>query len=114
MSVEGEWLKASSTKEGNSFNEIDLILVHNNHILIIEVKSADLAKSKSGQDVVHKLDALHSKLGGLHAQGRLISLRTLDESTQDRLRTIKSLNHISGEKIRDLQEYFVHWREKVE
>ncbi|WP_370554980.1 Card1-like endonuclease domain-containing protein [Edwardsiella tarda] len=100
MSVEGVWgdegtrqrALRSSTWERGKNNEFDVLIRHNNQLLTIECKAKNWHTSdqteqnevSSHQDVMHKLDNLGRKLGGLYGRNMLISARKLTPAMHER------------------------------
>lgn len=89
MSVEGVWqgvaIKHNSERGKN--NEFDVLICHNNQLLVIECKAKSWYERQKGestnQDVVLKLESLGRKLGGLYGERLLVSARSLpDEMVQ--------------------------------
>ncbi|MCX2534774.1 DUF1887 family CARF protein [Plesiomonas shigelloides] len=100
MSVEGVWgddetrqraLRSSAWLRGKN-NEFDVLIRHNNQLLTIECKAKNWHASEhmeqhetsSHQDVMHKLDNLGRKLGGLYGRNLLISARELTPAMHER------------------------------
>lgn len=100
MSVEGVWgddetrqraLRSSAWQRGKN-NEFDVLIRHNNQLLTIECKAKNWHASEhieqhetsSHQDVMHKLDNLGRKLGGLYGRNLLISARELTPAMHER------------------------------
>jgi hypothetical protein len=91
MSVEGVWNDDRLSQEQGKNNEFDMLIRHNNQLLTVECKARNWdSKAKqltSEQDILHKLDNLGSKLGGLYAQNLLVSAYTLTGSMLNRAQT---------------------------
>lgn len=100
MSVEGVWgddetrqraLRSSSWERGKN-NEFDVLIRHNNQLLTIECKAKNWHASESierndassHQDMMHKLDNLGRKLGGLYGRNLLISACELTPAMHER------------------------------
>lgn len=100
MSVDGVWgddetrqraLRSSAWQRGKN-NEFDVLIRHNNQLLTIECKAKNWHASEhieqhetsSHQDVMHKLDNLGRKLGGLYGRNLLISARELTPAMHER------------------------------
>ncbi len=118
MNVEGHQLNQQKSKsEANVKNELDVVLVNNNQIMLIEAKTlnwnSNFNKGK-GQDTALKLDSLTHHLGGVFAKGLLASLFPFNDSTQDRLRNIRSLTplHVNGYTM--LVHHLSNWKKQTE
>ncbi len=115
MSVEGIW-SGSSVKlnsERGKNNEFDILICHNNQLLIIECKAKswyERQKDEStNQDVVLKLESLGRKLGGIYGERLLISARQLPDEMVQRAKDnrIKLCDQADAHKIKaTLQSYF--------
>lgn len=116
MSVEGLWgdkydrenaqIRGDVPKGNN--NEFDVLIRHKNQLLTIECKarywdgkSHDSSES-THQDVMHKLDNLGNKLGGLFARNLLVSAFSISEAMKKRAsdNRIKVCDDISVGKIK--------------
>jgi len=112
MSVEGHWLGKNNIDSSVS-NELDLVLIHNNQMLIIECKTINWQKNKKGQDTVLKLESLIRNLGGSHAQGILLSLFEFESHSHDRIKNIKGLSLLDKDAIYGLENQLKQWQKKV-
>ena len=63
-------------------NEMDVVVVHNNRLLMIECKTGNLARDRKDEDIIYKLDSLTDQAGGLFGAGALVSFRPLDYSNK--------------------------------
>lgn len=61
-------------------NELDLVVLHNNRLLIAECKTIHWAGANGKQDIFNKLDALGTHARGLFGESLLVSSRALDEA----------------------------------
>ena len=115
MSVDGIWhgdlIKPNSERGKN--NEFDVLICHNNQLLIIECKAKSWKAHQTGestnQDVVLKLESLGRKLGGLYGERLLVSARQLPDEMVQRARDnrISHCDRADGQAIRaTLQRYF--------
>jgi hypothetical protein len=109
MSVEGLWL-GQDNDETTVKNELDLILIQNNHIMIVECKTCNWQQGGKGQNATLKLESLMRNLGGSHAKGMLLSVFDLDDFTHDRVQNIKGLTPFSGNNIFDLYNHISQWK----
>lgn len=72
-------LKAKS----NIRNELDLVAVHNNRMIIVEVKTSRFGKNQQrDNEIVYKIDSLARKFGGLFCKRLLLSAIPLDHRTK--------------------------------
>ncbi|MFY8299516.1 Card1-like endonuclease domain-containing protein [Pseudoalteromonas sp. SS15] len=105
MSVEGVWDDKHAFYTKGKNNEFDILINHNNQLLTVECKARNWQsktnQSISEQDLMHKLDNLGSKLGGLYAQNLLISAYTLTDAMVNRAKTnrIKVCDNATQEKL---------------
>ena len=91
-------------------NEIDIVLVHNNRMLIIECKTSDLDNHNTdSQGIIYKLDSIAKDLGGLYGTLWLLSARPIDrQDILDRAHTQK-IEVIHGDQISGLKEKIMKW-----
>jgi hypothetical protein len=61
---------------------MDVVVVHNNRLLMIECKTGNLARDRKDEDIIYKLDSLTDQAGGLLGAGALVSFRPLDYSNK--------------------------------
>ncbi|WP_157826794.1 Card1-like endonuclease domain-containing protein [Colwellia sp. 12G3] len=111
-SVDGHWLDKNNTESSVS-NELDLVLVHNNQMMIVECKTSNWREAGKGQDVTLKLESLMRNLGGSHAKGILLSVFELPEHTHDRVKNLNNLTPLSGGAIHGLVNQLKDWKSKV-
>jgi len=112
MSVEGHWLD-NKNNESRAKNELDLILIENNHILIIECKTCNWNQEGKGQDTTLKLDSLMHNLGGSHAKSMLLSVFNLDPNTDERVKNLKGIELVASKSMLKLTEHFKKWQADV-
>jgi hypothetical protein len=67
-------------------NEFDLLIVHQNRMLVIECKTANMgfAQLEKNQTIVSKLESLGNNAGGTFGQQLLVSARELKEDLRSR------------------------------
>lgn len=98
-SVEITWDNSKNTR-----NELDVLLTHNNRMLVIECKTLRLGRdSQKDTDILYKIDSLGDDLKGLFGETWLVSAREpttdmLDRAKDRRIRILspshlKSLRH---------------------
>jgi len=116
MSVEGVWGDkydlADAQKDNRSLkgknNEFDILIRTNNQLLTIECKARNWSANSQGvnestqQDVMHKLDNLGRKLGGLFGLNVLVSVYSLTPAMIERAKSnrINVLDNINLDKMR--------------
>ena len=82
-SVEITWDSSKNTK-----NELDLLVVHNNRMLVIECKTLNFGRSsEKNSDVLYKIDSLGSNLKGLFGQTWLVTAREPTEDMKNRAKS---------------------------
>lgn len=106
-SVEITWDSSKNTK-----NELDLLVVHNNRMLVIECKTLNFGKSsEKNSDVLYKIDSLGSNLTGLFGEKWLVTAREPTEDMKNRAKSQK-VNIISPSELKRLREKITNWMEK--
>ena len=82
MSAEGTW---EGTRKGR--NELDVVLVHNNRLLLIECKTLRIGRDrKSDDEMLYKLDSVGDDVKGLFSEVVLLTARQPTEPVKDRAR----------------------------
>ncbi|MDN3651346.1 DUF1887 family CARF protein [Thalassotalea ponticola] len=110
MNVEGYALaKHDAVKNATIANELDVVLVNNNQMLLVEVKTKNW-RDGSGQNTVRKLDSLTAELGGMLAKGVLVSALPFNDSTEDRLLNKRNLEPLQVRSYQALVDYFCNWK----
>ncbi|AMO56224.1 hypothetical protein GZ77_05270 [Endozoicomonas montiporae] len=103
-------------------NELDLVLVHNNRMLLVECKTSQIQKDRQKEsDIIHKLDSIGTHAGGLFCERLLVSASPLDHENRQG-RTIKVSSRAKGYSIDVLQyleikqfrQLIDHWLAKGE
>ena len=64
----------------DTVNEMDLLLCHNNRLLMVECKTAVFNKDHKDADVLNKLSNIGREAGGIFCDKLLVSVHTLDQS----------------------------------
>lgn len=91
-------------------NEMDAIIVHNNRLLAIECKTANLERdTRSTNNMLYKLEALN-KIGGLYHGEWLVSARPVSNETQDRANS-SNIKIITPEQLSHLKSTLKDWRD---
>lgn len=94
-------------------NEIDLILVNNNHILFGEAKTSQW-NDGSGQNIVWKSQGISDYFGGPFAEGVLISALPFNDSTRTRAKLLTNTSPFHVQSYKALVNRFIEWKEKTE
>ena len=106
-SVEITWDSSKNTK-----NELDLLVVHNNRMLVIECKTLNFGKSsEKNSAALYKIDSLGSNLTGLFGEKWLVTAREPTEDMKNRAKSQK-VNIISPSELKRLREKITNWMEK--
>ncbi|HIF9188831.1 TPA: Card1-like endonuclease domain-containing protein [Photobacterium damselae] len=113
MSIEGSWDNSALSSTTQAENELDVVLVHNNQMMLIECKTLDWQQHNLGQSVTLKLDSLHRKLGGSLSQGMLISVCELGAKNQQRIDNSRNLTSVMGSQLHQLEQQITAWRERI-
>ncbi|WP_374488965.1 CRISPR-associated protein Csx16 [Zoogloea sp.] len=82
----GVFIRAESEKHDNGHddNELDLVILHNNRLLIAECKTINWRGDNAKQEIFNKLDALSNHARGLFGKSLLLSARGLDDDAKRR------------------------------
>jgi putative CRISPR-associated protein (TIGR02620 family) len=88
----GVFIQASEEgkESSNDDNEMDLVILHQNRLLIAECKTINWQGANGKQDILNKLDALGSHARGLFGHSLLVSARPLDEDASRRAELMAS------------------------
>lgn len=90
-------------------NEIDIVIVHNNRLLLIECKTSAHGKDDMKDDqIVYKLDSIAEDLKGLYGKAWLVSINDLTDAAEARAKA-QDIYVISGNEIKDLKGYITKW-----
>lgn len=103
-SVEITWDNSKKTR-----NELDVLLTHNNRMLVIECKTLRLGRDdQKDTDILYKIDSLGADLQGLFGKTWLISAR---EPTPDMLDRAKDRNIriLSPAYLKGLRQEILQW-----
>jgi len=103
--------------KSNIRNELDLVAVHNNRMIIIEVKTSKFGnRQDKDNEIVYKIDALAKKVGGVFCKRILLSAMPVDHTTKggrDVNVTHRAASHrvdvLDGGHITDLKDSLQKW-----
>ncbi|UYM15653.1 Card1-like endonuclease domain-containing protein [Endozoicomonas euniceicola] len=98
-------------------NDLDLVIVHNNRMLLVECKTSQMQKNKQKDaDIIHKLDSIGSHAGGLFCERMLVSASPLDyENKKGRKIKVTSraksydINVLQYDEIKQFRDVINHW-----
>lgn len=91
-------------------NELDIIIVHNNRLLVIECKTRRYDKDRrKDNDSIYKLDSIAEDLRGLYGSKWLLSVDNIDERTQKRAQS-QGINVIAGNELLNLKDKLLTWK----
>lgn len=94
--------KTVSNKDTKPDNELDALFVRNNILFHIECKTSKMNNDKKVRDVIYKLDALRKKIGGVFAEGILISFKELSANERKFAEQSKIIVIDDRDKIKNL------------
>lgn len=93
-------------------NELDVILVHNNRMLVIECKTLRFGNNQQkDSDMVYKLSDLGDELKGLFGKTWLVSARAPTQLLVDRAKS-RHLNIISPAALKGLRQEILTWMDR--
>ena len=102
--VEITWSNSKNTR-----NELDVLLTHNNRMLVIECKTLRLGRdSQKDTDILYKIDSLGDDLKGLFGETWLISAREPTIEMLDRAKD-RRIRIISPSHLKDLRQEILKW-----
>jgi hypothetical protein len=121
INVKGYWDKDVSNNANNKpTNEFDLLLCHQNQLMVIECKTmANINEGGKGQDIVNKIEALGSNLGGLFGKSMLLSTSKVSEDDDysqhiaSRLRSYK-IDVMHSRDLHNLTDKIKQWMRSCE
>lgn len=97
--------------EEYSKNELDLLVIANNHVLLVECKAARMDGERDKSEDVYKLDSLGRDLGGEFITSWLCSAGGLPEHLERRARQ-QRIDSVHGSDVLKLREKLLHWVSK--
>lgn len=101
----------------NVRNELDLVIVHNNKMLLVEAKTMAFGSNHAkDSNVINQLDSLGKNAGGIFCSRLLLSAKPLDHVTQnnrsvhveDRAKS-QDIDTLTQERILELEQYIKKW-----
>lgn len=109
LGVEITWEEGVSKQE-KARNEFDLLAIHNNRMLVVECKTANLTRQGArDQDVVNRIESLGRNAGGLFGTSLLLSARALRKDTCNRCAT-QSVNYLAEAELLTLEQKLMQWK----
>jgi hypothetical protein len=92
-------------------NELDVVLLHNNHMMIIEAKTANWKNAiNAGQEAMSKLDSLSQYYGGSDTKALIATFYSLPEEVQQRVESMRHISPLNVETYEQLVETFKSWK----
>lgn len=109
--VEGTW-QANVAKKDAPRNEFDLLVVHNNRMLVVECKTLRMNNPESGseQAIINKLESLGRNAGGTFGTSLLVSARRASDTIRNRCKNF-SIPLREGKELKHLRQDLMHWKE---
>ena len=108
---------AAQRKDGVR-NELDLVMVHNNRLLLVECKTGQIQKEQRDSEVIYKLDSLASHAGGLYCERLLVSAAPLDHQRKNGQKVKVSsrarsydIDVLQYQGVKKLREVLLNWME---
>ncbi|MBS9781373.1 MAG: DUF1887 family protein [Gammaproteobacteria bacterium] len=93
-------------------NELDIVLVHNNRLMIMECKTRNYGKNEAkDNDSIYKLDSVAEDLRGLYGEKWLLSVDNVDDRADKRAKS-QGIRFIAGNNLKNLQDELIKWRDK--
>ncbi|AXY00919.1 DUF1887 family protein [Vibrio alfacsensis] len=97
--------------ESSVKNELDVVLLHNNHMMIIEAKTANWENQiKAGQEAMSKLDSLSQYYGGSDTKALIATIYPLPDAVQQRVESMRHISALRVETYEQLVERFKDWK----
>ena len=108
---------AAQRKDGVR-NELDLVMVHNNRLLLVECKTGQIQKEQRDSEVIYKLDSLASHAGGLYCERLLVSATPVDHQRKNGQKVTVSararsydIDVLQYQGVKKLREVLLNWME---
>jgi hypothetical protein len=103
-SVEITWDNSKNTR-----NELDVLLTHNNRMLVIECKTLRLGRDfQKDTDILYKIDSLGDDLKGLFGETWLVSAREPTAGMLDRAKD-RRIRILGPSHLKSLRQEIRHW-----
>lgn len=103
-SVEITWDHSKNTR-----NELDVLLTHNNRMLVIECKTLRLGRDfQKDTDILYKIDSLGDDLKGLFGKTWLVSAREPTIEMLDRAKD-RGIRILSPSHLKSLRQEILQW-----
>ncbi|KUJ83440.1 MULTISPECIES: Card1-like endonuclease domain-containing protein [Microbulbifer] len=96
-------------------NEMDVLVCHNNRLLLIECKTGNLRKYGSDSEVIYKLNSIAARTGGLFGEAWLLAAQHLDRERNGRSvsasgRALASnITPFDGERLKEFSAQLRVW-----
>ncbi|WP_072054936.1 Card1-like endonuclease domain-containing protein [Aliivibrio fischeri] len=92
-------------------NELDVVVLHNNHMMIVEAKTANWENAvNSGQEAMSKLDSLSQTYGGSDTKALIATFYPLPEEVSQRVDSMRNLSSLRVESYDQLVAMFNNWK----
>ncbi|CAH1524410.1 conserved hypothetical protein [Vibrio jasicida] len=92
-------------------NELDIVLLHNNHMMIVEAKTANWENAvNTGQEAMSKLDSLSQNYGGSDTKALIATFYPLPEEVEQRVESMRHFSSLNVETYEQLVETFKSWK----
>lgn len=92
-------------------NELDLVVLHDNRLMIAECKTIEWSGAAAKQEIFNKLDALGTHARGLFGKSMLISAKPLDMRARRRAKAY-GIQVVEGESLGRLKDEIQRWMGK--
>lgn len=105
-------LKISWDNSKKTHNELDLVIIHNNRMLIIECKTLRYGRDKQKDtDILYKADSLGDEIKGLYGDIWLVNARESHPDMRDRAKD-RRITIIEPSDLKNLRDEFRKWMRK--
>jgi len=102
-------VKISWENSTKTHNELDLVMVHNNRMLIMECKTVKFGKNKQKDiDILYKIDSLGDSLKGLFGQLWLVNAQIAHTDMRDRAKD-RRITIIDPSDLKQLRKKIRDW-----
>nr|MDT0252513.1 DUF1887 family CARF protein [Endozoicomonas sp.] len=114
----GQDITAEQQRKDDVRNELDLVIVHNNRLLLVECKTGQIQKEQRDSEVIYKLDSLANHAGGLFCERLLVSAAPLDHERKNGQKVKVSsrarsydIDVLQYQGLKKLREVLLGWME---